>query len=227
MPYMHIPGTQRITIPKGTTIIQQGTKLTHLYYVEKGAITREFENNNGANVVTLIRTPSHKNPTSALVGVLILFDELESGLISNANFVTYTDCVCQKIPVDPFYREVYQDVAFYQDLLRSTLHEYHRLSMMYYTASLNNKMAVFAMDMLNHAEYKEDGSLIYQQPFTNKVMSEVLHVHPVTVSKMYQALEEEGIIERTRRTVSILDRDRLAKIASGELFISYHYKAKE
>ena len=52
-------------------------------------------------------------------------------------------------------------------------------------------------------------------------MSRFLGIHKVTVAKIIKALKMEGIIDKEKEGIVILDKDKLASYAKAEKTIDY------
>ncbi|MGI6227073.1 MAG: helix-turn-helix domain-containing protein, partial [Peptococcales bacterium] len=63
--------------------------------------------------------------------------------------------------------------------------------------------------------------LLIKKAYSNTRISQFLGIHKVTVSKILKVLKEEGIIEKGKEGIIILDERQLASYAKSEKIMDY------
>lgn len=89
------------------------------------------------------------------------------------------------------------------------------------TLILKNKIGILSLDSIREKisgylihEYKFNGSYVITLPFSKKEWAEYIDVSRTSLSRELRGMEEDGILTFNKRTIKILDMDRLEKILS-------------
>ncbi|MEG6522322.1 Crp/Fnr family transcriptional regulator [Desulfotomaculum sp. 1211_IL3151] len=210
------PGVVRCEFKKGEYIIRQEENVQFLYYLEKGTCHRTTFTEKGDEIIFGVKKPSPKFIQS-LVGVLILY----SDGISMSNFIADSNCSCYKIPKDTFLQYVQDKPDILNELIFMAMRELRELANSFQARQEGKVANRLCAQLLKNSQTKQ-GKLLVNKDYSNLTkMGRFLGIHKVTVAKIIKALKEEGIIDKEKEGIVILDEIQLASYAKGEKTINY------
>lgn len=223
MEFQELEGAQRCYFKKGDILIAQGEKVTHLYYIVRGQVHREMLTVDGESILLTIKGSEIGDEIAALVGVFVLYDDREADNISNSDFIASTDCVCYRIPVTSYQEYAHDNLDIYKKLLKHIMGNYEALFDTLHFKKYKSTVQMLCRHLRQGCRM-QDGKMVYERRLSNKELANYLHTHPDTVNKIFTALQEEGIILRTRTTITVVEPAALDDLAEGRRQISYRYK---
>lgn len=209
------PNVVSCEFKKGDYIIRQGEEILYLYYLVSGTCYRTTFTEKGDEIIYGIKK-SNKSFQS-LIGVMLLY----SSGISKNNFIARNNCKCYKIPKDVFLNYVKDKPDVLNELLYMVMKEYEDL-IDSFQARQEGKISNYLCNQLlkNAKEYQ--GKLLVNKDFSSQAtISRFLGIHKVTVAKIIKALKDQGIIDREKNGIVILDQKRLESYAKGEQILDY------
>jgi len=216
MELINMPGVGYCEFKKGESLIRQGEKIDSIYYLISGTCCRKTITEKGDEIIYGFK--ESKEFVCALVGVLILY----GNGVSNSQFIARNKCCCYKIPKEVFLQFVADKPDILNRLLNMAMSEYRRLYLNF-QARQEGKVANWLCELLleNNVRDKQ-GRLLVSKTFSNNAeVSRLLGVHKVTVAKILKSLKEEGIIDRNKVGIIILDKKSLETYANAEKSIKY------
>ena len=207
MKLKEIPIKTYCEFKKGEYIIHQNERIEYVYKIISGVCYRTDTSERGSEIVYEIKSSASKGVESIL-GSLVVF----SGGISTCNFVAHTKICCYKIPCDVFYNYVISNSELCVEMLQLALKNYQAVKERYRAKSYGNTFSQLCKLMLEHSGYQDDELVVAS--FNNKLLSQYLGIHQVTVSKMLKYLKADGVIEKGKKGLVILDAYKLNKYAN-------------
>lgn len=123
-----------------------------------------------------------------------------------------SDTMLVVLPAAPLLGLIDRDPAFSRALLASVCQRMHALIVDFEAATLHGareRLAAY-LDAL-----AEPGSTVAQLPAAKTVVAARLGVAKETLSRLLHQFAEEGLIAVQRRSITLLDRERLAAAARG------------
>lgn len=192
------------------TLLHAGENVNHLYYLQKGEVLiSHFAAPDTVTRLFLLREQS-------MLGLIGLFSSVQP----MASWLTLSPCL-----IYMFSKEYVLEKAP-RHLLVNLLEQFGVMSscMSRRFSRGNNKrhevrlarLLIHLADM-DHMKENNTGSGISIMPrVTQEMVSELLGMHPVTLSKLLGIFRAEGIVGKfTKKRLDILDLDALYKYASG------------
>lgn len=200
---------------KGDVIIRQGDPMEYIYLLESGTCYRHMVTDKGDTIIYAIKKPG--NTVSSLLGVLNLYNRDEG---SSFSFVARTSCKCQCIPVERFQEWAEQKPDVLKDLLilaSDNSLELRHAFRSFQEGRIANRLCRILM---NCSEKTNDG-LIISKDYTFAEMASMLGVHHVTVSRIVRSLCDDGVLQKQKQYLKILDAEKLARYADNEERLPY------
>ena len=206
---------------KDDTIIRQGEVLDAVYYLVSGICHRKAVNKKGDEIIYGIKE-SHadaeltSNFVQSVLGVLTLY----SDGISTCNFCASSKCCCYRIPREVFLHYVQDKPEILTQILKMAMRELRALTGSFQARQEGELANQLCRLLLKNATLEPDGRKIVKG-FSNLAISQFLGVHKVTVNRILRVLKEEGVIDKSRTCIVILEDKRLAEYAKAERHIEY------
>ena len=186
-------------LERGCTFIRQGMDMPYMYYLLHGKVKIEQSVVSGKSVLFAFVGEA------SWLGDLELFSDTE---IANSTVTTVTDIEAIRFPID---------------LMRKNLQTYPALSEMF-ARSLAKKMWAYSkistVNLLyplldRYAAYLYEMSAdSVELPIALEISAGLLGAGERQLQRVLRILAESGIITRAGRTLTILDREGLKKLAS-------------
>lgn len=215
MDLLKMPNVVYREFEKGDYIIQQGEKIDFLYYLEEGSCYRTTTTEKGNEIIYGIKE-SLDSFVHSLLGVLILYGDG----VSPYHFIAKTKCSCYKIPKETFFEYVKDRPDILTQLIHMAIWEIMQVTDFFQTRQEGKTANRLCKLLLENAQNK-NGMLIVKKDYNNIKISQYLGVHEVTVSRILRALKNEGIIDKNKDGIQILDEEKLAAYADSEEDIKY------
>lgn len=194
---------------KGESLFINARTIDDLYYVyvDEGCVSMVFEQESNLRVAVTTRVAGN-----ALMGQYNEYAQLgpyDAKMVAEENSVVYIFSqrdllnLIQKDP-DLFYE--YVNVAH-----MSISQMAHRLSLITNQRAIT-RLTMWLLKLCSLAEPEEDGSCVIPCDMTLSQLADYLSIHITTCTKLIASLEEDGIIKRTRFSITVLDPKRLESI---------------
>lgn len=200
--------------------MRQDDPVDFLYYIESGICIGSYIDVSG-NEYMLDAIPLNKGIASVAGLGLCLLDSTKSPV----NHFALSDVICYQIPaaaIKTYLLEHPEDLmAFTTKLMGLYINTYERLFSRHATHTIE-RYCKFLLDNSN----LYDGSLLLDKNFTNVEISQLIGIHPVTLSRMQSALINEGCVKKTARGLEILDKSLLSDIADRLVILEYRKTKK-
>lgn len=215
--FIDLPGVEPCFFRKGDYLIECGEPLEYIYYLRKGKVYRELVTDKG--VESILSCKESGELTDSLVGILHLYGPVATRISPN-NFVAGTDCYCLRIPAEVCKAYFRQSPELMEQLVGCALYEYNYLMNLYLGKSELPAPSLLCRWMLERMNKAEDGQY-YLKSYNNNDIAKFLSMHKVTVSRIFIALRNEGILEKVDKGHRIIDMARVRAIANNEEQIKY------
>lgn len=215
MELLKMYGVAYCEFKKGSYIIRQGEKVDFLYYLTSGTCYRTLITEKGDEIIYGIKESN--NSFQSLLGVLVLF----SNEISVYHFIARSNCRCYKIPKETFWLYLRANPDILSQLLQMAMCDYRQL-VDSFQARKEGKVANRLCKFLLNNTQDHNGILLVNRIYSNAEISRFLGIHQVTVAKILKTLKNEGIINKEKEGIRILNEKSLIKYAKDENIIDYY-----
>lgn len=169
----------------------------------------------GDEIVYGIKEPSQS--IGAILGVLILFGD---GFTNN-RFVAKINCCCYKIPKQIFLDYVSDKPDILVQLLNMAMMEYRKIYLTF-QARQEGKIGNWLCALLLNNAKNVDGRLWVNKTYSNNAeISRHLGIHKVTVAKIIKKLKADGVINKSKQGIEIIDQHQLTKYAKSDCSFAY------
>ena len=193
---------------KNEYIIGKAADLDDLYYyyVEKGQMRCSFTKINGEPVNLFYRNAG--NAFSIEYGNIASLGEYKMRWIATTDTVVFGFSQRQLYEIAMADPEIFNEFVFVCHMAFGQMG--HRISNVGVSSSMQR--IIFWLQKLCSV-YQPDERGVYTVPvrITNQQLAELLHLHVTTCSRLMSALEIDGIIQRSRDTITVYDVDRLTE----------------
>ncbi|MDO7786609.1 Crp/Fnr family transcriptional regulator [Desulforamulus aquiferis] len=210
------PGVVLCEFKKGEYIIRQGEEIQYLYYLMSGTCHRSTITEKGDEIVFGVKKSS-ENFVQSTLGVLIIY----SNGISSNNFIADTTCKCYRIPKKNFLHYIKDKPELLNQLITLAMYELRELAGSFQARQEGKVANRLCEQLLKNAQLRQ-GKLIVNKDYSNyTTIGRFLGIHKVTVAKILKALKEEGIIDKDKQGIIILNEKLLTSYARAEKTIDY------
>lgn len=216
--FRNLPGAELCYFQPGDYLIESGTPLRYVYYLQSGLVYREVVTASGNE--NFLNRRIDDDDADSIVGLLAAYNEENQG-ISQSGFVAQTECVCWRIPVEECKRYMRAHPELLERAIQLAMHEFTQLSNRFMARREKNAAAHLCNVLLNYSRKAEDGRVLLSKKFTNVEISKFVSVHKVTVANMIRALKEQDCVERTSEGLWLKDIPRLKEYATGQRTLDY------
>lgn len=177
----------------------------YFYYIDEGQIVSLFENESGEGTPVLWRNAG--NAFSAECFDFASIGRYQARFVAKQNTVLFAFSQKQLYDLmrdDPelFYEFVYVCHMSFAQMA-------HRLSNTG-SQSAVKRLSMWLQKLCVAHDPEPDGSYVIPCTLTLQGLSELLLIHITTCTKLVARLEAEGVIERSRTAIHVLDAERLA-----------------
>jgi len=215
MDLLKMPGVIYCEFKKKSYIIRQGEKVDSIYYLVSGTCYRTTITEKGDEIIYGVKE-SNNNLIHSLLGVLVLY----SDGISTNQFVARSKCCCYKIPKEVFFQYVQVRPDILTQMLYMAMWELRELASSF-QARQEGKVANRLCNLLLKKAQTKQGKRLIDKGYSNSEISRFLGIHKVTVARILRVLKDEGIIDKQKEGIIILDEERLENYAKAEKMMDY------
>ncbi len=198
-----------LTAPRGTSIVQRGERLPGVFGLAYGSVKLSLRGQDGEERVL------------QLVSAGQTFGEAKSllGYPSRSEAIALADSKLVVVPTAAIFTLMDRDPRFARAV--ALLLAERALEMLTEVESAMQRGAQRLASYLGTlAEFPQgngggNGSSVVRLPVSKTLVAARLGVKKETLSRLLRQLAAEGVIEVSRREISILDRDALARLSSS------------
>ena len=205
MDLFKLPGVVYCEFPKNSCLIRQGEKPAAVYYLLEGICYRKTITEKGDEVIYGVKEANQQNFVQSLMGILILYSN--DGM-SVSNFYARTKCCCYKIPIDILLSYLRDKPDMLTQIITLAMRELRKLTVAL-QARQEGKVANQLCSLLLQQAQPKQGSLVVDKGYSNLAISQFLGVHKVTVARILRVLKAQGLIDKSKDGIKILDTRRL------------------
>lgn len=216
MDLIKMSGVVYCEFKKNEYIIRQGEKVDFLYYLVSGTCYRSTITEKGDEIIYGVKESSKNNLIHSLLGVLVLY----SDGVSTNQFIARSKCCGYKIPKETFFDYVQDKPDILTKLLKLAMWELRELAGSFQARQEGKVANRLCNLLLKNAQIKQ-GKLLIDKEYSNSKISQFLGIHKVTVSRILRVLKDEGIIDKQKEGIIILDEKRLENYAKAEKMMNY------
>ncbi len=203
-----------IVFEKGDYLIYQGENVDYMFYLLSGSAIGSIIDVNG-NEYMFDKILPHRGINSiAALGIGLLDDT------ACYNVLALSKIVCCKIPshiIQEYLLEHPEELLqFTKKLMGIYTRTCHRLN----TRNASHTIQDYCRFILQHSK-NIDGTLFLDKKYNNNEISQLIGVHPVTLSRMRTALLQHGCVEKTLEGLKLCNIALLESCAAGETTIAY------
>lgn len=194
----------------GQKIFSQGDPILFLYYLTIGSVVTTFTSATGHDAMIM------DVPSGQFVPMVALLDECFSYPVDG---VAQTDCDLVAIEITKLRRLLTIDADVSNYFLTMSLHRVQRVLQQFLNTALLNATGRIAKWLVDVAREQNtelmDGVVIQLDISTHVVGLATAGMARETISRQLTWLVREGIIERSTKTVKVLDIRRLEALCDG------------
>lgn len=196
-----------INFSEGESIIKLGDVVSYYYYLVSGICARTIPTSEGDEI---IMEYFHDGD---MLGLRLR----QFGEESVSEFVARKPCCCYKIPWQDVEKCIREDSDLCYALYQKSTWEVDFWAMSWLVKALGGGISLLCLALYAQAKLQQDGSYLVDTMFTNMELSKYCGVHPVSISRFMTQLSREGILERKKSGIQILDMKKLVSyINQGE-----------
>jgi len=207
-----------IVFKKGDYLISQEEKIDYMFYLFSGSVIGSIIDINGNEYMFDEILPQQGINSIAALGMALL-DQTSTKF----NFIALSETTCCKIPSSVIQEYLLQHpeqlLQFTKKLMGHYINTCQRLN----TRNASHTIQDYCKFILQHSK-KTNGEFILDKKFNNNEISQLIGVHPVTLSRMRTALLQYGCIEKTAKGLKICNMPLLKSCAEGLTTIEYRKK---
>jgi CRP-like cAMP-binding protein len=212
----------RVVYPRGVRLPTE-----NVYYLQEGICALTHHTREGEENSFLYFKPGMMlNFLESVVHVTGTGSEITGKRYSKFNHAVYTKTECRLLSVrGAFFLEYLEkNPALYKLLLRS-LSE-NLINLLALSTDIVSKPAGVRVCQVILDFMTDDDPPQVPRYFTYPEIAFYLSMHEMTVTKVFKALRQEGIIDRVGRTARVLRSDKLVDIVNGDRELKYGRRKK-
>lgn len=204
-----LPSATVCTFKKGEFLINQGERVEHIYYLQKG-VCEHIEYGPAGDEILYYQ----KRPNAGLESVIGLNHLWVSDSVAISSFYAKTDLVCIRVEAGEAKRAFLEHPLILDEIITGLAKKYIGLRSMFRYRHDRKIPAQLCRLLIGYAQSTQD-QMIIPKSVSNVVLSRQLGAHQVTVAKIMSYLQKNGILKRTRDGIVIIDRQALLDYADG------------
>lgn len=215
------PNAVRMELERGEFLFHEGDSLDYVYFCDAGKLGGNLININGGEFFANIVECGKGIGSVAALGML-----LSNKKIYTFSMSAFTRVVCYRISSSEMLNYLRQNP---DEMFKFT----EKLMLLYedLCKRLNSRQQVKTIEqyckfILEHGIWVGSKFVLGKQ-YSNIEVARVLNVHPVTLSRMQTALQNENMIEKQKNGMLIKDVDKLQECADGLYIVNYRKREKE
>ena len=206
-----IAGAQYLCFKKGEYLIKSGDKVKHFFLIVSGNCHRVKTTYKGDQIIM----------TTFVKGSIACCFMAYYDLTAASDIIADSTLYCWKIPRQAFLDEMEQNPKLMKALLEQIMQEYFDLSLRFRFMQEGHTPNILCHFLTSKARKNAEGELLVDKIYTNVYIAAQLGVHKVTATRIINALQKEGILERTKKGLVIRDLERLNEYAIMDKQLKY------
>lgn len=194
---------------KGESLAINARTIDDLYYVyiDEGCVSMVFEQESNLRIV--IHRRSAGNALMGQYNGYAALGPYEAKVVAEENSVLFL--FSQRDLLDLMQKDPDLFYEFVNVSHMSIAQMAHRLSLITNQRAIT-RLVMWLLKLCALVESEKDGSCIIPCDMTLSQLADYLSIHITTCTKLIASLEEDGIIKRTRSSITVLDPKRLESI---------------
>lgn len=202
-------GFRQTHVAAGSVIHRAGSPATRLCIVAAGMVKVARPTPEGQDVVIDILSPGEFFGSLAQLGDTVYTEDVTA----------QTDCCILIATVEEFQSllERYPPVALATlDFVAARLGAAHETIEQLSAYPVDQRVAATLLKLANRLGRSEGSATLIEMPLSRQDLANMTGAKVETISRVMSEFRRAGIIESGRRWISVLDREQLSRIASGE-----------
>jgi len=191
-----------ITYKKGETICKQGSFASNIIYLERGLVKVYLEGNPKNLILTI-------TPSGHMIGVPSIFEGNNTYLYS---VVTYVESVVKIIDILVFKQLLLQNATFAFHILNIMNENIAQTYARFFCLTQKHLHGRLA-DILICLSGRIFKSLKFDLPLSRNDLGELTGMSTESVIRLMKELKDDGLIELSGKSITLLDVSRLMKIS--------------
>lgn len=217
MPFRHLPGVETCRFAPREVLIRRGEAMPYVYYLIRGTVKREVVTAEGSVMIMTIKESG--KITGSIVGLFEIFDAHFDGT-SPDDFIAVTDCVCYRLPVDLCKDYLRSHPDLLEEALVICIAQFDEVEARYSKQKDLSAPAWLCEFLLLRSEERPEGSLLAKK-YSNVELAKYLGIHTVTVSRIINHLQRDGLVARSAEGLWLKDIAGLKAMLEGARKIKY------
>lgn len=216
MELTQIPETYpHIIFEKGEYLICQEEKIDYMFYLLSGSAIGSIIDVNGNEYMFDIIPPHQGINSVAALGMGLL-----NNTVSKFNVLALSKIVCCKIPSHIIQEYLLEHPEELFQFTKKLMGHYIRTCQRLNTRNASHTIQDYCRFILQHSK-NIDGTFFLDKKYNNNEISQLIGVHPVTLSRMRTALLQRGCVEKAPEGLKLCNIALLESCAAGETTIAY------
>lgn len=191
---------------KGELLFPIGEKIPHLYYLKTGRAGRLLVAANGAEKYVKVVCDE------SIIGEVVFFRKIKN----SAQFVAIEDCECYLFDEETVYKILLKDEQVIRDLIQWFCNRMSALSYQLSDSLVKDpryRICKFLLDyVMEFGTRNSNGQYEYNGKLSHYDIAKYLGMNRVSVTNVMKELSNEGIIQKDRNKLVILDISYLEEL---------------
>jgi CRP/FNR family transcriptional regulator, polysaccharide utilization system transcription regulator len=191
-----------ITYKKGETVCKQGSFASNIIFLESGLVKVYLEGNPKNLILTI-------TPSGHMIGIPSIFEGNNTYLYS---VVTYVESAVKIIDINTFRQLLLQNAAFAFQILTIMNENIAQTYARFFCLTQKHLHGRLA-DILICLSGRIFKSLKFDLPLSRNDLGELTGMSTESVIRLMKELKDDGLIELSGKSITLLDVNRLMKIS--------------
>lgn len=218
MPFRHLPGVTTCKFKKGDYLLRRGLPMNAVFYLKKGAVKREVMSSNGDIHIMIIKESGQI--VGSIVGLLCIYDKAFDGNCSD-DFIAEEECVCYRVPIKVCKDFLRGQPELLEEIISLSVSVFDELERKVNSRKEHHGTALLCHFLLTKSHLTTEGPILSKK-YTNVEIGKYLSMHPVTVSRIINALKKEDVLERTSQGILIKESQQLQQYLAENKSLMYY-----
>ncbi len=211
-----------VNFKKGHYLVKQGEKVDYVYFLAGGSCKVYGLTPKGEEVVYDMREAKPRTIRCFIGGLSACRPDTPH----RGSFQAASECYAYRLSVEEFKTFLIEHPRVFDAFMAWVMDRYAILEDMFLFKQTQNAPGLVASVVLGHVIKAKDAYYLSPE-MTNSGIARFAGANRVTVVRIMQALEREGVLEKTEEGTFVRDLDRLRHYASGELTLKYKPTARK
>lgn len=195
---------RRRPIQRGSSLFRQGDRFHALYAVRSGSIKSYATTDGGEEQISAFHLP----------GEILGLDAIGSGTHPQSAVALETTSICE-LPFDRLHNLAHEVDGLQRQLLRIMSRELNsdeQFMRLLANRSAEERLASFLLNLASRFELRGYSGQAFNLSMSRSDIGNYLGLAVETVSRLFTRFQQENIIEVERKSVKLIDRNRLAEL---------------